>query len=120
MDLPKQKTPVFHRFSRLRGCKVFDCNGEEIGNLEDLFIHQDEKRLHYLDVRAGGFLGLGKRIFLIPMHLAEEIREDRVTLNQTREKVIESPEVSPRPVLETHDRQAVSRHFGGPGGYAGG
>ncbi len=115
MDRPKQKTPIFHRFSRLRGRKVFDRDGKEIGTLEDLFIHQDERRLHYLDVRAGGFLGLGKRIFLIPMHLVEEIREDRVTLNETREQVINSPEVTPRPVLETHDRQAISRHFGAPG-----
>ncbi len=120
MNQGERRYPVFHRFSVLRGVRVFDRNGEVCGRLEDVFLHEDERSLHYLDVRAGGFLGLGKRMFLIPLHWVDSIREDRVTLTETREKIINSPEVAPRRVLETHDRQAVSRSFGGPGGFAGG
>ncbi len=119
MNQETRTYPVFHRFSRLRGVRVFDRDGEPLGRLEDVFFHEDEKAVHYLDVRAGGFLGLGKRMFLIPFRLVDTIREDRVTLNETRETVVNSPEVAPARVLETHDRQAVSRHFGGPGGYGG-
>ncbi len=115
MNQGERKYPVIHRLSVLRGVKVFDRDGEAFGRLEDVFIHEDEKRLHYLDVRAGGFLGLGDRMFLIPLTLVDSIQGDRITLNETREKVINSPEVAPRRVLETHDRQAISRHFGGPG-----
>lgn len=120
MDPGERNYPVFHRFSVLRGVKVFDRNGEEFGRLEDIFIHEGERRMHYLDVRGGGFVGLGRSIFLIPVEWVETIREDRVTVTETREKVASSPETAPGRVLGTHDRRAVSRSFGGPGGYAGG
>ncbi len=79
--------------------------------MQDLFLDEAGQRVRYLDVRAGGFLGLGERMFVIPPHLVDGISEDRVTLNESREKVIDSPEFSPGHILETHDRQAVSRHF---------
>ena len=120
MNQGEGKYPVFHRFSVLRGVKVFDCDGEIFGRMEDLFIREDEKALHYLDVRTGGFLGLGRRMFLIPMHWVDTIHGDRITLSESRQKVVDSPEVAPRRVLESHDRQAISRSFGGPGGFAGG
>ncbi len=120
MNQGERKYPVFHRFSVLRGVRVFDRDGEIFGRLEDVFIHQDEKAVHYLDVRTSGFLGLGRRMFLIPLHLVDTIHEDKITLNESRQKVVDSPEVAPRRVLETHDRQAISRSFGGPGGFAGG
>ena len=120
MNQGEREHPVFHRFSELRGAKVFDRNGEAFGRLEDVFIHENEKALHYLDIRSGGFLGLGKRMFLVPLHLVDTIREEKITLNKSRQEVLDSPEVVPRRVLETHDRQAISRSFGGPGGYAGG
>ncbi len=53
-------------------------------------------------------------MFVIPHEVVAEITDDRVTLNQSREKVIEEPEFAPGHILEDHDRQAISRHFGGP------
>jgi hypothetical protein len=53
-------------------------------------------------------------MFVIPPRLVDGISEDRVTLNQSRQKVIDSPEFAPGHILETYDRQAISRHFGGP------
>lgn len=120
MNPEEVKYPVLHRFSVLRGVRVFDRDGEVFGRLEDVFIHEDEKALYYLDVRTSGFLGLARRMFLIPMHLVDTIHGDRITLNESRQTVVDSPEVAPRRVLETHDRQAISRSFGGPGGFAGG
>jgi len=48
----------------IRGCKVVDRHGDEIGHVDDLFIDETEKRVRMLQIRAGGFLGLGERHFL--------------------------------------------------------
>ena len=119
MNQATRRTPKLHRFSELRGRKVFDDSGEEIGTVQDLFLDEDDRQLRYLDVRAGGFLGLGKRILVIPQEVVAEVTEDRLTLNESRQRVVDSPEFAPGHILETHDRQAISRHFGGPGGHLG-
>ena len=107
-------TPKLYRFGDLRGRQVFDDSGEEIGTVRDLFLDEEGQEVRYLDVRAGGFLGLGDRMLVIPPHVVDGISEERVTLNESRQRVVESPEFAPGHILESHDRQAISRHFGGP------
>ncbi len=51
MNQTTQRTPKLHRFSDLRGRKVLDNSGEEIGTVQDLFVDEEEKELRYLDVR---------------------------------------------------------------------
>lgn len=114
MNQTTRRTPKLYSFGDLRGRQVFDDSGEEIGTVRDLFLDEEGQQVHYLDVRAGGFLGLGDRMLVIPPHVVDGISEERVTLNQSRQKVIEEPEFSPGHILEAHDRQAISRHFGGP------
>ncbi len=114
MNQTTQATPKLYRFGDLRGRQVFDDSGEEIGTVRDLFLDEEGQQVRYLDVRAGGFLGLGDRMLVIPPHVVDGISEERVTLNEGRQRVIEEPEFAPGHVLETQDRQAISRHFGGP------
>ncbi len=114
MNQTTQGTPKLYRFGDLRGRKVFDDSGEEIGTVQDLFLDEEGQQVRYLDVRAGGVLGLGDRMLVIPPHVVDGISEDRVTLNESRQRVVDSPEFAPGHVLETHDRRAISRHFGGP------
>jgi sporulation protein YlmC with PRC-barrel domain len=114
MNQTTRGTPKLYRFGDLRGRQVFDDSGEEVGTVQDLFLDEEGQEVRYLDVRAGGFLGLSGRMLVIPPHVVDGISEDRVTLNESRQKVIEEPQFSPGHVLESHDRQAISRHFGGP------
>ncbi|MDQ3926208.1 MAG: PRC-barrel domain-containing protein [Actinomycetota bacterium] len=48
-----------------------DVNGEQIGSVEDLYLDAREEGLvravRFLDVSAGGFLGMGKKHFLVPV-----------------------------------------------------
>ncbi len=119
MNQTTRRAPRLHRFSDLRGRQVFDNSGEEIGTVQDLFLDEEDRQVRYLDVRAGGFLGLGDRMLVIPQEVVAEVSQDRLTLNESRESVLEEPEFAPGHILETHDRQAISRHFGGPGGHLG-
>jgi hypothetical protein len=41
--------------------------------------------MRFLDVGAGGFLGLGEKHFLIPVEAVTGVGEDGVTINRNRE-----------------------------------
>jgi sporulation protein YlmC with PRC-barrel domain len=77
------------RASDVRGLAVFNQQGEQIGSVEDFYVDTLDREVRFLEVGAGGFLGLGEKRFLIPVE-AVEIYEDGVTVNQSREKVNES------------------------------
>ena len=119
MNQTTRGTPKLYRFGDLRGRQVFDDSGEEVGTVQDLFLDEEGQEVRYLDVRAGGFLGLSGRMLVIPPHVVDGISEDRVTLNKSRQRMVDSPEFAPGHVLESHDRQAISRNFGGPPLYPG-
>jgi sporulation protein YlmC with PRC-barrel domain len=75
----------------VRGLDVYDSNGEEIGTVEDLYVDEEERKLRFLDVAAGGFLSLGRKNLLIPVEAVREVDRDRVVVDQSREKVAGSP-----------------------------
>ncbi len=75
----------------VRSLDVFNQNGEQMGSVEDLYIDPEERKVRFLDVAAGGFLGMGEKRFLIPVEAIVKIYEDGITVNQGRDKVSESP-----------------------------
>ena len=87
----------------VRGLDVYDNDGDQIGKVEDLYADTEERKVRFLDVSAGGFLGLGEKRFLIPVEAVSEVREDGgvVVVDQKRRKVAESPlfdaDVVPQP-----------------------
>jgi sporulation protein YlmC with PRC-barrel domain len=85
----------------VRGLDVYDTNGDEIGTVEDLYVDEEERKIRFLDVGAGGFLGLGEKDFLIPVEAVREVNEDGVVVDESREKVAGSPpfdtDVVPQP-----------------------
>jgi sporulation protein YlmC with PRC-barrel domain len=79
----------------IRGRKVFDRNGEEVGKVEELFIDQGEEKVRFLEISSGGFLGLGETRFLLPVDAITTINTDEVRVDQTREYVAGAPRYSP-------------------------
>jgi len=84
----------------VRGLGVFNQNGEQMGSVEDLYIDPEERKVRFLDVAAGGFLGLGEKRFLIPVQAIVKIYEDGITVNQGSDKVSESPLLGAKVVPE--------------------
>jgi sporulation protein YlmC with PRC-barrel domain len=89
----------------VRGLDVYDNDGDQIGTVEDLYADAEERKVRFLDVAAGGFLGLGEKRFLIPVEAVSEVREDAVVVvDQKRRKVAESPlfdaDVVPQPLYQ--------------------
>ena len=104
----------------VRGFTVVDQSGQEIGSVEDLMIDSLEKKVRFLEVGAGGFLGLGERKFAIPVDAIARIDESSVHIEHTREHVTGSPAYDPELSGDTHYWEAVYGYFGyapywGPG-----
>ena len=100
----------------IRGFDVYDVNGDKIGTVGDFYIDREAHVTRFLDVEAGGFLGIGKKHFLIPV---EEVtrnvgEEDRVTVNHHRDTVLDSPDFDPDVVPDLGFQRNVYGHYGRP------
>ena len=93
----------------IRGRTVIDRNGEEIGRVDALLIDDRESKVRFLQVAAGGFLGIGEQTFLLPVDAITRITEDRVMVDQTRERVARSPVYDPNLV---YDRDYYGELYG--------
>jgi sporulation protein YlmC with PRC-barrel domain len=98
----------------IRGLDVYDITDEQIGSVEDLYVDQQARQPRFLVVSAGGFLGIGKKHFLIPVEdVSRDVGEDRVTITQPREKVLNSPEFDPDIGVPDPDLQrAIEAYYG--------
>jgi sporulation protein YlmC with PRC-barrel domain len=98
----------------IRGLDVYDVDGEQIGSVEELYVERDSRLPRFLVVSAGGFLGLGKKHFLVPV---EEVSRDmgeqeRVTLNRDRDKVVGSPNFETDEAPPSDVQRAVLAYYG--------
>ena len=98
----------------VRGRNVYDSSGEEIGTVEDLYVDEAERRVRFLEVGAGGFLGLGEKHFLLPVEAVAEVSDEGVTVSQTREKIVGSPAYDPNVVPESQAQRAIYDYYGLP------
>jgi sporulation protein YlmC with PRC-barrel domain len=105
-DLPRGETA-----KALLDSDVYDRDGEKIGTVKDLYVDTEEGEVCFLDVGAGGFLGLGEKHFMMPMEAVTDTG-GRVTIDQSREKVEGSPELDTKGVPEDAYQQEVYAYYG--------
>ena len=112
--LSETELPLEEPWQDMRGLDVYDIAGEQIGSAEDLYIDRETRLASYLVVSAGGFLGIGKKHFLIPVEeVSRDVGEDRVTVTQNREKVLNSPEFDTDVGVPAGDLQrAIEAYYG--------
>ena len=105
--------PLEEPWQDIRGLDVYDVNDEQIGSVEDLYVDRDSRLPRFLEVSAGGFLGIGKKHFLIPIEeVSRDMDEDRVTVNQPRDKVVESSDFDPDDVSNPDVQRAIHAYYG--------
>ena len=75
----------------LRGKAVYDAQEQRIGSVEDLYIDRHEREVRFLEVGAGGFLGIGEKPLLVPVEAVTQVAEDRVTIEPGRTEKVEGP-----------------------------
>jgi len=95
----------------IRDRKVVDRHGKEIGHVADLFIDEQERKVRMLVIRAGGFVGLGERHFLLPIDVVTEVAKGEVHVNVTLEHIVGSPVYDPS-LIEAPARDAWGPYYG--------
>lgn len=84
----------------IRGRKVRDVTGEDIGKVHDLLIDEAERKVRFVEVASGGILGIGDTKFLLPVEAVTGVTEDEVRINQPHTKVAGSPRYDPMLIEE--------------------
>ncbi len=79
----------------VRGRKVFDRDGFEIGRVDEVIVDTSERRARFIRVRGGDFAGIDGTVFPIPVDAISRLRPDRVDIHQTRERVRGAPKYDP-------------------------
>jgi sporulation protein YlmC with PRC-barrel domain len=79
----------------IRGRKIVDQHGGDIGHVSALFIDEAKRKVRMLEIRAGGFLGLGDRHFLLPADAITKVTADKVQVNETLQRIVNSPVYDP-------------------------
>lgn len=84
-----------HPHEDIRGRRVTDRHGNEIGHVSALLIDPWERRVRLLQIGAGGFLGLGERHLLVPVEAVRWVGPEEVQIDRTRDHVVNSPAYDP-------------------------
>jgi len=100
------------RTQDIRGLDVYDKEGQQIGTVEGLYIDEEERTVRFLDVGAGGFLGIGEKNFLVPVEAVSEVNEERVVVDQSREKVVDSPPFNTDVVPQAPYQRGIYDYYG--------
>lgn len=85
---------VTHRASKLIGMAVRNNQGDKIGSVDDLVVDMKTGRIRYLALGFGGILGLGEKLFAVPMNqvtFEHGTNENYFVLNVTKDELKAAP-----------------------------
>jgi len=92
MDTNINKTRNTLSATTLIGDPVVNRNGENLGKIEDLMIEPERSRVSYAVLSFGGFLGMGNKLFAVPLQAMKLSREDkRFVLDVDKERLKNAP-----------------------------
>ena len=92
MDTTTSKTRNTLSATTLIGDPVVNRNGENLGKIEDLMIEPERSRVSYAVLSFGGFLGMGNKLFAVPLQAMELSRADkRFVLDVDKERLKNAP-----------------------------
>lgn len=114
VKLSNDVTSLADKVADVRGYQVVGNNGNEVGDVHDLLIDEHDGKVHFLEVKTGGFLGLGRDDLLIPIGTIDAIdrAEQRIRLNQTEDAIKSAPDYDAQTVNEQPYYQSVYQHYG--------
>jgi sporulation protein YlmC with PRC-barrel domain len=84
----------------VRGRKVVDRNGDEVGDVDGLVIDEQERKVRFLEIGSGGFLGLGEKKQLVSVDAITSIDADTVQIATDRTHTADAPAYDPKVVPE--------------------
>jgi sporulation protein YlmC with PRC-barrel domain len=89
---PKLSSSHILSASTISGDKVVNRQGEDLGDIKDLMIDVDNGRVAYAVLEFGGFLGLGGKLFAVPLSAMEiDTENHRFVFDQSKETLESAP-----------------------------
>ncbi|MBM2622022.1 PRC-barrel domain-containing protein [Actinoplanes sp. LDG1-06] len=79
----------------IRGRRVVDSDGSEVGTVADLLVDAEESRVRFLNVAHGGILGFGATSSFIPIDAVREVTDDEVRIDTSKDRVSGAPRFDP-------------------------
>lgn len=98
----------------IRGRKVEDRDGEDLGKVDDLLIDTEEGKVRFLRVEHGGILGIGATASFIPIDAITRVAEDTVYVGETRERVAGAPPYDPDLIDGSQYYDSLYGYYGYP------
>ena len=92
MNTTSTKTRNTLSATTLIGDPVVNRNGESLGKIEDLMIEPERSRVSYAVLSFGGFLGMGNKLFAVPLQAMRLSREEKTfVLDVDKERLKNAP-----------------------------
>ncbi|HET8866424.1 MAG TPA: PRC-barrel domain-containing protein [Gracilimonas sp.] len=102
--------------STITGQNVHNLNDENIGEIKDLMIDLNNAEIAYAVLSFGGFMGIGNKLFAIPMEALQfSDNDDTIRLDVNKEKLEHAPSFDKDNWPMTADNQfmdSVYSHYG--------
>lgn len=98
----------------LRGRVVLDSHDRGFGDVGGIYVDPDERKLHLIQIDTGGFLGIAKKHYLVPVEAIEDETPGAVQLSVSEEDVKGSPPFDPHQEVDAELQRAVYDHYGYP------
>ena len=92
----------------VRGAKVFDKHGDEVGIVEDLYVYEEAAAVHLLKVE------IESSHFLVPVDAVTNVSEGGVEVEQGKDVIMNSPEFDSEEVPDPETRRTAYEHYGYP------
>ncbi len=92
----------------IKGRKVLDKSGGEVGTVDDLYVYKDASAVHLLKVSGG------EHSFLIPVDAVTNVSDDGVEVEQAGDVLQSSPEFDSEEVPDAETSRAAYEHYGYP------
>jgi sporulation protein YlmC with PRC-barrel domain len=79
----------------IRGRTIIDKDGAGLGKVAALLIDEKDRKVRFLEVESGGFLGLGEKKAFIPVEAITAITAHEVRIDHTGQQVAGAPNYDP-------------------------
>lgn len=116
-DLKKDGLLWTRRASQVIGADVHNQQNENLGDIEDLVIDANTGRVNYAVLSFGGVLGIGDKLFAIPMNSLQTKADDKeFVLNVPKDQLKNAPGFSKNAwpdFASAQFRNSVDQYYGG-------
>jgi sporulation protein YlmC with PRC-barrel domain len=113
------KTTTHNRIasaSTIQGENIYNHKGDKLGKIEDVMLDLQDGTIAYVVLSFGGFLGMGDKLFAVPMQALEPNAEKECFhMDITKEKLDNAPGFDKSNWPQTYDATFVNKvhsHYG--------